>query len=184
MKKISLSIAILLSVLTFNASAAPAAKSGIDEFIDLSDTYVVGSYGTSNSPYTGSYFSGAFGVAVQAVPDMYVEAYYGHQSVDLTFGITENYANKFGVSGVYIFPVEQVDRLSFVGKLGVNYTRATLTYNVGASGSIISTGMSVTYGGGVQYEINDQVDVRAMYEDIGNVGFSASSLNAGVVYHF
>lgn len=179
MKKISL--AILLSALTFNAFAAPAANSGIDEFVDLSDTYVVGSYGTSNSPYTGSYFSGAFGVALQAVPDLYVEASYGHQSMDLTFGVTENYANKFGLSGVYLFPVEQVDRLSLVGKLGANYTIGKLS---GVGYSATNSGLSLTYGVGAQYEINDQIDVRAMYENIGGVGITASSLNAGVVYHF
>lgn len=176
MKKISL--AILLSALTFNAFAAP---SGIDEFVDLSDTYAIGSYGTSNSPYAGSYFSGAFGVALRAVPDLYIEASYGHQSMDLTFGITTNSTNKFGLSGVYLFPVEQVDRLSLVGKFGANYTSGKVS---GAGFTIATSGISLTYGVGAQYEVNDQIDIRAMYEDIGGVGITASSLNAGVVYHF
>jgi len=180
MKKIYL--AVLLSALSINALAAPAAKYS-NELLDLNDTYLVASYGVSNSPFQGNYMAGALGAAVPAVENLYAEVSFAHQSLDLMPGITQYYTNKFAVSGVYLFPVEQVDRLSLIGKAGFTYTSEKLAYNFGYT--YTGTGTHLTYGVGVQYEINKQIDARVMYEDVGGIsGITGSSLNAGVVYHF
>lgn len=91
------------------------------------------------------------------------------------------------VAGVATYKIPGVDRLSAFGKVGMMH----------ASTDYTAPGISVTYtsnnpfiGIGARYDFNDQLAVRAQYEDFGNavsVGVSSSSLSqisAGVIYSF
>jgi opacity protein-like surface antigen len=91
------------------------------------------------------------------------------------------------VAGVATYKLPGVDRLSAFGKVGMMHASTDYTQ---PGISVTSTSNNPFIGIGAKYDINDQVAVRAQYEDFGNAvsvqGASSSltELSAGVIYSF
>lgn len=124
----------------------------------------------------------------QFVPMMGAEVsygYYGKQSQG-SLGATslgDWKAGGYQVSGVGNFPLG--GGFSLTAKLGF---AATTLQNTASGHSATSTNLAL--GIGARYDFNRDVGVRALYEDLGKVGDSAtgkskiSMLTAGIVFKF
>jgi len=90
-------------------------------------------------------------------------------------------------AGVATYKIPGVERLSAFGKVGMMH--ASTDYSAPGI-SVTSTSNNPFIGIGAKYDLNDQIAVRAQYEDFGNAvsipgaSSSLSELSAGVTYSF
>jgi opacity protein-like surface antigen len=178
MKKLFVSMIATFAVLTFNSYAA-----GIDSLLSTKDAYAIATIGVADKVYdNGLHYSVGVGAPLVQHPNIAIEVaagMYGDQTLsgfDATYSVSH-----FGAAAVYNLPIEQVDHLTAFAKAGLNYVSATA--KVGSFTSS-SSGISLAYGIGAQYELNDKIDIRVQYENLGGEWVTYGSLNAGVLYHF
>ena len=172
MKKIS--IAVLLASAAVS-TAAFAADQGF---------YVGGNVGQASTNFTGLTSKTGTAVSVlggyQINKNFAVEAQYGD------FGSIGNKQpvkiTEYGVSAVGMLPFN--DQWTGLAKLGFANTSIATTPNKASNSS-------VSYGLGVQYNVNQQLGVRAGYDaykvgDTANTGGTATTsvASVGVVYKF
>ncbi len=128
------------------------------------------------------------GLGYQFVPNFGAElsyGYYGKQSLGMLGGTAMGdwKASGFELSGVGTFPVS--GPFAVIAKIGI----APTTYErTGISRSVTTTNLA--WGAGVRYSFNADFAVRALYEDLGNVGDVTTGqthvrlITAGVVLRF
>ena len=94
------------------------------------------------------------------------------------------------ISGTGTFPLGA--GFDLIGKLGIARTKVELTYSPAiGGGSDSDTSTKLAAGIGAQYNVSQNVAIRAQYEDLGKVGDDATTgtskvtlLTAGVVFKF
>lgn len=110
----------------------------------------------------------------------------GHQSASSATTSAEANVNVFNMVGVASFPI--TERIALFGKLG-GY-RWDVDSRIGSeNGGDI--GFNVTYGLGVKYSVNKDVDVRVEWEQFRKLGYDLTTgqsnvnlLSIGAVYNF
>ncbi|NNM78989.1 MAG: porin family protein [Gallionella sp.] len=173
MKK--LSIAVLLSTAVIS-SAAFASDQGF---------YVGGNVGQASTNFTGLTSKTATAVSVlggyQINKNFAVEAQYGDFGSITPNGGTSAKITEYGVSAVGMLPFS--DQWTGLVKLG--YANTSIATNPNTSNN------SVSYGLGVQYNVNQQLGVRAGYDaykvggtNTNNTTATTGVASVGVVYKF
>jgi hypothetical protein len=170
---------LLLSIV----SGAAMAGQGAYALADLG----ISSYGGGYSAPAGIRIGGGYNF-IEPIKNLTVgaEGAYGY------FGSASNLNNTVKtsglmVSGVVNYAIPNVNSLGVIGQVGI--MMANTTYSVGGL-SYNGSSSGVFFGVGMQYDINKQIAVRAMYEDFGSAvmmnGRSAglTRLSAGAVLKF
>lgn len=169
-----LAIAVLLSV--FVAGTAVAADTGFYAGVNAGSTKI--DYGahestTGFSLFGGYSFNENFGAEA---------AYINFGSKDYLLGAYSAKSSGFSLSGVGSYPFN--DQFSVFAKLGFASTKLEESL-LGLTAS--STKSDVTWGVGAQFNINNQVGIRAGYDryKLGNsVTVNQSLTSVGVVFKF
>jgi OOP family OmpA-OmpF porin len=152
---------------------------------------------TSNGKSNGNQWRLQLGYKVN--PNFAVEAGYidfGKAKYSATYGVSGGTAQGtvkaggFDIAALGILPV--ADNFSVFGKAGIVAARvkSSLT-DATASGEVSSNVISPLIGLGASYKVSDNMDVRAEYDHVSNLGktsttgkMSANMLSVGVAYHF
>jgi hypothetical protein len=166
--------------LTLAAVLSLAAASSMADMNAATDTYVGGDLGRANSTGIGN--SGtAFG------------AFVGHEW-NKEYGVELGYNHFPSANGVSIYSISVTgfDTLYFdnaktigaIGVLGGNYSNAS-----GYAGSSMS-GVAASFGAGLRYNINSNIDARLMYirNDLANNSYYSQNaenlITLGAAWHF
>lgn len=178
-----LAAALLLGVV----SSAAMAGEGAYALVDLG----VSSYGGGYSAPLGIRIGGGYNF-IEPIKGLTIGAegalgYFGSANNTTIFATNTIKTQGVMVSGVVNYSIPHVESLSAIGKVGVMVANTTNTIN-GFSYTGSSSGLF--FGVGMQYDINDKIGVRAMYEDFGSAAsaglysYGLTRLSAGAVFKF
>jgi len=165
-------------------SSAAMAEQGAYALADLG----VSSYGGGYSAPLGIRIGGGYNF-IEPVKNLTIGAegafgYFG-EATSTIFNVTTKVKTQgVMVSGVVNYAIPNVSALSVVGKLGfmianTSYSYTNVTFPAASySGSGSSSGLF--FGVGMQYDINKNIGIRAMYEDFGSAANTSATASAGL----
>jgi len=185
-----MNIVTKLAAALFLGAVSSAAMAGQGAYA-LADVGV-SSYGGGYSAPLGVRIGGGYNF-IEPLKGLTIGAegalgYFGSANYTTFFGTSTVKTQGVMVSGVVNYSIPHVESLSAIGKVGLMMANTTFTTTNGFSYTGSSSGLF--FGVGMQYDFNDRIGVRAMYEDFGSAvvmnGISAglTRLSAGAVFKF
>lgn len=174
-------IALSLAALSVSAVAAEDIMKSV-----MSNYEVYGSIGPSS--ISGGYDSAMgikagvnFGKDLFGVKNLGATAYFARTTSDNGYLGSKWELSVFDLAGAatYTYPINP--KLSAQGRAGLAYEKWDVTTSCSGffcGGS--STGIEMVFGGGVSYQLNDKLSVRADYDSLGD--WSLMSVGAGLKF--